>query len=460
MQSRTLAGAALVTAFFAFPLYLLSRNAGAPIASSGGDFPSEGSCANSGCHVGSEPNSGPGMLSISINDAPASQYRYTPGETASVSVRLPNSQPALTGFQLTARAGDGCTPGGMLMPGEPRVRVSSGPCNGGESVQWATHTLAQFGADVSYAVEWTAPMRDIGPVTLAAAGNVANGDGSSRGDNIYHAQAVIRPAEDGGGPAPAISSGGVVLATLAPAVREGAPNAIASVFGTEFAPAGTGVRNPLLDDNDRIAAVLAETCVEVGGRRAPLFAVFPTQINFQIPDQAGLGPETVNVIRGCGTANERRSMDESFTINAAAPAFFLFNTVRQAVAAIHDDNVSRVGPADLIPGATTPARPGEWLTIYGTGFGATNPTTATGEIPGRVTPDAQERPLATAAGNVQVTIGGMAATVYYIGGAPCCAGLNQLTVQVPESAPAGELPLILTIDGVSSPAGPFVAVEE
>ena len=459
MQSRTLAGAALVTAFFAFPLYLLSRSAGAPIASSGGDFPGEGSCANSGCHVGSEPNSGPGMLSISINGTPAAEYRYTPGETASVSVRLLNSQPARTGFQLTARAGDGCTPGGTLMPGELRVRVSSGPCNGGESVQWATHTLAQFGADVSYAVEWTAPMRDIGPVTLAAAGNVANGDGSSRGDSIYHAQVVIQPAEDGGGPAPAISSGGVVLATLAPAVRKGAPNAIASVFGTEFAPAGTGVRNPLLDDNDRIAAVLAETCVEVGGRRAPLFAVFPTQINFQIPDQAGLGPQAVNVIRGCGTANEQRSMNESFTINAAAPAFFLINpNVSQAVAAQRHPALTSVGPADLIPGVTTPARPGEVLILYGTGFGATDPPTAAGEIPGRT--EERVRLLATAPGNVQVTIGGMAATVHYTVGAPCCAGLNQLAVQVPQNAPAGELPLILTIDGFPSPAGPFVAVEE
>lgn len=457
MQSRTLAGAALVTAFFAFPLYLLSNAGGAPNGRTGGDFPNEMSCVD-GCHAGSEPNSGPGRFSLLIDSAPAAQYRYTPGETVTVRVRISDPQAARTGFQLTARAGDGCTPGGTLMPGEMQVRVSSGPCNA-DTVQWATHAFAKTGNDEAFDVRWTAPMRDIGPVTLAAAGNGANGDQGRPGDNIYHAQAVIRPAEDSGGPAPAISSGGVVLATLAPAVREGAPNAIASVFGTEFAPAGTGVRNPLLDDDGRIAAVLAETCVEVSGRRAPLFAVFPTQINFQIPDQAGLGPQAVNVIRGCGTANEQRSMDESFTINAAAPAFFLFNpNVSQAVAAQRHPALTSVGPADLIPGVTTPARPGEVLILYGTGFGATDPPTAAGEIPERT--DEQARPLATAAGNVQVTIGGMAATtVYYIGGAPCCAGLNQLAVQVPENAPAGELPLILTIDGVASPAGPFVAVE-
>ena len=452
---KALAGAALATAFFACPLYLLSRSAGAPNGNSGGGFPGEGSCASSSCHVGGEVNSGNGRLSLLINGAPAAEHRYTPGETVTVRVSIFDPQAVRTGFQLTARAGNGCTPGGTLMPGETQVRVGSGPC-GDESVQWATHTLAK-GNEAAFDVEWTAPMRDIGPVTLAAAGNGANGNGARQGDNIYETQAVIQPAEGGGGPAPAISSGGVVLATLAPAVNSGAPNAIASVFGTEFAPAGTAVSNPQLDGNGRVATTLAETCVEVGGRRAPLFSVSPRQINFQIPDQAGLGPQAVNVIRGCGTSNERRSTDESFTVNAAQPAFFLFNFTRQAVAAIHDDAVNRVGPADLIPGVTTPARPGEWLTVYGTGFGATDPPTAAGERP-----EATEevlRPLAAAEQNVQATIGGIAANVYWVGGAPCCAGLYQLIVKVPESAPAGELPLVVTIDGVSSPEGPFIAVE-
>lgn len=461
LPHKRLAGAALATAFFAFPLYLLSRSAGAPNGSSGGDFPGEGSCASSSCHVGGEVNAGGGRFDLLINGAPAAEHRYTPGETVTVRVSIFDPQAERTGFQLTARAGNGCAPGGMLMPGETQVRVGSGDCNG-ESVQWATHTFAKAGNDAAFDVQWTAPMRDIGPVTLAAAGNGADGNGGRQGDNIYETQAVIQPVEGGGGgPAPAISTGGVVLATLAPAVNSGAPNAIASVFGTEFAPAGTAVSDPQLDGNGRVATTLAETCVEVGGRRAPLFAVFPGQINFQIPDQAGLGPQAVNVIRGCGAANERRSTDESFTVNAAQPAFFLFNAARQAVAAIHDDAVNRVGPADLmIPGVTTtPARPGEWLTVYGTGFGATDPPTAAGEIP-----ESTEEVLRQLAshkenpGNVQATIGGITANVYWVGGAPCCAGLNQLIVQVPESAPAGELPLVVTIDGVSSPEGPFLAV--
>ena len=460
MKPQHFAGALLVAAFFACPLYLLSRSSGAPPASSGGGFPGEGSCTSSGCHDDGQANQGAGTFSMLINDEPADQFRYTPGETATVSVRLNDPAAQRIGFQLTARAGDGCDPGGTLMPDEQQVSVRSGECNA-NSVQWATHTFPKAGNDATFSVEWTAPMSDVGAVTLAAAGNGANGVGRT-GDNIYQMQAVIQPADDSGGPAPSISSGGVVLGTLRPAVTTGAPNAIATVFGTEFAPAGTAASTEQLDDAGKVPAVLAETCVEVGGRRAPLFFVVPGQINFQIPDQAGMGPEAVTVIRGCGTADERRSADESFNMAAAQPAFFLLNpTASLAVAALHGGGPSFVGPADLFPGVTTPAAPGEVISLYGTGFGATDPPLTAGQIPVRAYPDAPLTRL-PASTDVRVAFGGIEVAptdISYIGGAPCCAGLYQLTVKVPDSAPNGELPVTLTINGVASPEGPFVAVQ-
>ena len=460
MKPQHFAGALLVAAFFACPLYLLSRSSGAPPASSGGGFPGEGSCTSSGCHDDGQANQGAGTFSLAINGEPADQFRYTPGETATVSVRLNDPAAVRIGFQLTARAGDGCDPGGTLMPGEQQVSVSSGECNA-NSVQWATHTFPKAGNDAAFSVEWTAPMSDVGAVTLAAAGNGANGVGRV-GDNIYQMQAVIQPADDSGGPAPSISSGGVVLGTLRPAVTTGAPNAIATVFGTEFAPAGTAASTTQLDDAGKVPAVLAETCVEVGGRRAPLFFVGPGQINFQIPDQAGMGPEAVTVIRGCGTADERRSADESFNMAAAQPAFFLLNpNASLAVAALHGGGPSFVGPADLFPGVTTPAAPGEVISLYGTGFGATDPPLTAGQIPVRAYPDAPLTRL-PASTDVRVAFGDIEVAptdISYIGGAPCCAGLYQLTVKVPDSAPNGELPVTLTINGVASPEGPFVAVQ-
>ncbi len=460
MKPKHLASTLLITAFFAFPLYLLSHSTGAPHKSSGGEFPNEGSCANAGCHDDGQANQGPGTFSISINGAPAEQFRYTPGETVPVSVRLADPAAARIGFQLTARAGDGCAPGGTLLPGEQQVSVSSDACNV-DTVQWATHTIPKTGAEAEFAVEWTAPMSDVGPITLAAAGNGADGRGTPAGDNIYHTQAVIQPADAGSGPAPSISAGGIVLATLVPSVTTGAPNAIASVYGTDFAPEGTFASATELDEAGKVPTTLAETCVEVGSRRAPLFFVSAGQINFQVPDQAGLGPEAVTVIRGCGTANEQRSAAESFAIAAVSPAFFLFDTATQAIAAIHQDQVNRVGPDDLIPGVTTPAAPGESIILYGTGFGATDPPLAAGEIPQSAYPDAQGI-TRLASTDVRVSFGDMEVApedIFYIGGEPCCAGLYQLVVKVPDAAPDGELPVTLTIDGVSSPQGPFVAVQ-
>ena len=55
---------------------------------------------------------------------------------------------------------------------------------------------------------------------------------------------------------------------------------------------------------------------------------------------------------------------------------------------------------------------------------------------------------------VTVTIGNKAATVTYAGGAPgIIAGVWQVNVQVPSGLAAGNVPVQVTVGGVSSPAG-------
>lgn len=459
MKQMHLAGTLLVTTFFAFPLYLMSRSDGAPNGSTGANFPGELSCTQSSCHDDGSINDGSGTLSITINGTPASEYAYTPGETVPVAVRLMDSAAARIGFQLTARTGDGCEPAGSLVPpgGEP-VQVLSGSC-GSNRVQWATHIFAQPGSDVTYTTSWTAPAEGAGPVTFGVAANGANGNGTDRGDSIYHIQATSQPAVNTGGPMPAINSGGIVLATLNSSETVGTANAIATVFGSELAPEGTFAVSPTTDADGKVETTMADTCVEVGGHRSPMFFVAPGQVNFQVSDQVGLGPAAVSVIRGCGTASEQRSPVESFNIASSQPGFFLFSPVRTQIATTHQDGATFVGPSDLFPGLTTPAVPGEFVSFFGTGFGATIPQVAAGEIPQVVNPGAPLTPLATT--NVRVLIGGIevpTGDIFYIGGAPCCAGLYQLVVKIPVNAPDGELKVEVIIDGVSSPDGPFVAV--
>ncbi len=270
----------------------------------------------------------------------------------------------------------------------------------------------------------------------------------------------IRKAERPREPAahPRISSGGVVLSTGAPVVSRISPNAIVSVYGQEFAPEGTREANPALDSEGRIAANLAATCLEIDGKRAPLFAVFANQINAQAPHDLTPGPAPVEVIRGCGAQDEQRSPAAPAAVAAVSPAFFNFTIDtggRNPIVALHGDGTELAGAPGLIPGVElTPAEPGEIVALFGTGFGATEPPLEAGEIPAGAVPNA----LPLLVSEVAFAFAGMLADVFYAGVAPCCAGLYQFVVRVPPALPDGDAPVVATVQGVSTPAGPFLTI--
>ena len=250
-----------------------------------------------------------------------------------------------------------------------------------------------------------------------------------------------------------ISPDGIVLATATPRVNRISPNAIISVFGQDLAPPGT-LATATLNPAGRVAANLAATCLEIGGKRAPLFYVDPTQINAQVPHDLAPGEAALIAIRGCGTANEQRSAAASATVAAVSPAFFnvLSNLDgRNPLVALHGGGPDLVGAPDL--GAEfTPAAPGEVVTLYGTGFGPTEPAIAAGQIPG---------PEVNLANAVAFTVGGIAVPpedVPYAGAAPCCAGLYQFTLRLPANLPAGDATVTAVVQGVSTPQGPYLTV--
>ena len=236
-----------------------------------------------------------------------------------------------------------------------------------------------------------------------------------------------------------------MLAAGTPIVSRISPNAIVSVFGQAFAPQGTQARSPVLDAEGRIAAELAAACLEIDGKRAPLFAVFPTQINAQVPHDLQEGRASVRVVRGCGTGEERRSPAETVATAAVSPMFFNFTSNpdgRNPVAALHGDGPGLAGAPGLLPGAVfTPAEPGEVVSLFGTGFGATAPRLEAGRIPGM---------QAVLASEVSFTFDGIAVPpedVIYAGAAPCCAGLYQFAVRVPPDVSDGDAPVRATVAG-------------
>ncbi len=127
---------------------------------------------------------------------------------------------------------------------------------------------------------------------------------------------------------------------------------------------------------------------------------------------------------------------------------------KNPVAAVNLSTSTYVGQAGLIPNVTfAPAKPGDILTIYGTGFGATSPSYAAGELPG----DA-----AQVTGTVQITLGSTvlpAVNALYAGVTPNNAGLYQLNIRVPDTTPDGDQPVLISINGTASPSGAFIAVK-
>ena len=198
---------------------------------------------------------------------------------------------------------------------------------------------------------------------------------------------------------PLISSGGVLLATGTPVVNRISPNSIVTVFGAGFAPAGSALTMQL-DDAGGVAVQLGDTCLEIDGNPAPLFAVFPGQINAQVPHETATGEARVAAVRGCATPDERRSAEATIPVASVSPAFFNFvenSDGRNPVVALHGNGPALVGepgliPRGLLPGAETrPAAPGEVVTLFGTGFGETVPPLEAGEIPWKALPASRGR---------------------------------------------------------------------
>ena len=166
--------------------------------------------------------------------------------------------------------------------------------------------------------------------------------------------------------------------------------------------------------------------------------VSPSQINVQAPADSSLGTVPVEVTYNGSTSSAETSQLQ------AVPAFFLWSG-KYAVATRTD--FSLVAPTGLFEGTTSsPAKPGDTIILWGTGFGPTTPAVAPGVLPPSL-------PLASLANPVTVTIGNLPASVAGAAIAPGIPGLYQVAIQVPPAAPDGDLAVVAQLNGIQSPPG-------
>lgn len=398
------------------------------------------------CHTTFRPaNSDPrGKLEILVES-----MTYTPGVTKKIRVRLTHPEASRWGFQMTSRQSTDTTKGAGTWVGNDTIQVKCGlaitnpPCAGEPEPQFVEHVPASTRPGtregVEWEIEWKPPINEVGDVVLYAAGNAANNNGINTGDYIYTTNITLK-AEGACNQTrrPSVRT----IGNAASFARDISPNAMASVFGLDFAVAG---RSRAVGSGDLIdgkfPTELACVAVEVAGRRSPVTYVQNDQINFQVPAATPAGPVSVLVILNPGRQNELRADMATVTVNNYAPAFFTFSN--KSIAALTSDFKILADPS-VVPGGVA-AKRGDIVSLFGTGFGLSNPVYQAGEIPGGATP------LRDA---VTVTIGGTTlapSDIFYAGLAPGnISGLQQFNVRIPQSAATGNVPVTITIGGVTT----------
>ncbi len=241
-----------------------------------------------------------------------------------------------------------------------------------------------------------------------------------------------------------------------PSIAAVSPNALVTIFGSSFLSSGTGRRvNAEELVGGRLPFELLGVCVTFDGVRAAMLDVFPGQLTVQVPPLLTTAASTVvRVHTACGTSNELSSDGETVNFALASPEFLFFvanSSGVNPVAAVEATTGSLVGPIDVLGGALSPARPGDVITIYMTGLGPTNPPLGVGEI---------ARAPALIAGPVTVRLGNLTlapSDILYAGASPSLV-IYQINLRVPATAPAGNLPVSVTVNSATTPPGAFLAV--
>lgn len=238
---------------------------------------------------------------------------------------------------------------------------------------------------------------------------------------------------------PVLSAAGVAnAASYAPGAV--APGEIVSLFGSAIGPsrpASLTLTNPVL-----VANALQGVHVLFDGVPAPMLYASAGQVNVVVPYAVAGESATQVQVEYLGAL----SAPISLPVAATAPGIFTLNASGAGPGAI-------LNAADeSVNSAANPVAPGDWVSIFATGAGATTPSGVDGLLP--TGPSYQPN------ANVTVTIGGIVCNLNYEGAAPgLVSGLVQINAQVPAAVtPGPSVPVAVTLGGVAAQSGVTVAV--
>jgi uncharacterized protein (TIGR03437 family) len=211
-----------------------------------------------------------------------------------------------------------------------------------------------------------------------------------------------------------------------------APGEILTIFGTAIGPAA--LQKLALDSSGAVTTSLSGTRVLFDGVAAPLLYTVAGQTSVVAP-QSLAGKDTVQVVveyQGVQTAGV------GFSVVKANPGIFTLNSKGSGDGAI-------IRPDGTVINQSNPAVPGEILSLYGEGYGASTPSLADGVLVGTDLP--------VPVNPVTLLIDGNPVPTLYAGGAPSLInGMLQVNFTVPDIA-SGSHSIQIQVADRTSPAG-------
>jgi uncharacterized protein (TIGR03437 family) len=226
-----------------------------------------------------------------------------------------------------------------------------------------------------------------------------------------------------------------------------APGELVTIYGSGLGP--IQLTPFALGANGRVPSSLAGTQIFFDGIAAPILYAWTNQVGVVVP--FGVSGN----VKATAQNGNQTSAALTMATAAAAPALFTVDFSGKGQAVANNANGSRNS-------AVTPAAVGSVITLIGTGGGPTSPGLPDGALGMGM---GLGSPVPQLAAPVTVTIGGQTAHVTYAGAAPgIVAGVMQINVTIPAPVSgngiplSGNVPVVISVAGVSSPAGVTIAV--
>lgn len=207
-----------------------------------------------------------------------------------------------------------------------------------------------------------------------------------------------------------------------------APGAWITIFGQNLAAAPRAVTTSDLV-NGNLPVTLGGVSVTIDDKPAFLQYVSPTQINVQAPSDPGAGMVQVVVTNAAGSSDP--------VMTSLQPIFPALFASGKYVAAVRPDGTV----------VTQALKPGDAVSLYGTGFGPTDPAVAPGAV---------VQTQAALANRVTITVGGVEADVSFAG--LSATGLYQFNIIVPNAA-GGDQEVVAQIAGLKTQPGIFLKLQ-